>query len=271
MAHPGDHPDLGAALGARGFDLPLHFQARTGSTNDDARRLLSAGAPVWTVVVADEQTAGRGRMGRRWVAPPGKAVLMSVVLRPQVEPARLTRLTMLGAVAALRTLERWFAPGAAALKWPNDVLLRGRKVAGVLPEAVFRGGAFAGAVLGIGLNVNSDFSADPALSARAISMAQAAGASFDRAEVLMELLAHLRALYPSLEDDSLFEAWRGALLTLGRRVTASAGDERLSGVAESVDADGALWLRQDDGARVRLLAADVSLSDADAGEGGNAA
>lgn len=264
MAYPYDREAISATLRARGLDAPLRYFAQIGSTNDEAKRLLAEGAPAWTVVVADEQTAGRGRMGRRWRAPPGAAVLMSVVLRPQVAPGRLSRLTMLGAVATLRALRRWFEPEAVSLKWPNDVRLRRRKVAGVLPEAIFTGDVCAGAVLGIGLNVNGDFSGDAELAHSAISMAMAGGAPFDRAEVLAELLAQLRAAYPTLDGedgrDPLYEAWRGALAMLGRRVTVAAPEGALAGVAEDVDDEGALWLRKDDGARVRLLAGDVSLA-----------
>ncbi len=267
MAEQYDSESIAAALKARRLDVPLRYFAQIDSTNDEAKRLLSAGAPAWTVVAADEQTAGRGRMGRRWTAPPGAAVLMSVVLRPAINPARLNRLTMLGAVATLRALRRWFAPGEVSLKWPNDVLLRGRKAAGVLPEAVFLGETFAGAVLGIGLNVNTDFSADPELAGRAISMAEARGAPMDRAEVLTELLTQLWEAYPSLDGDTLFDAWRGALTMLGARVTVTTPGGMLTGHAESADADGALWLRTDAGERVRLLAGDVSLSAENAASG----
>ena len=259
MTRAYDQETLAAALQAHGLELPLHVFAQIDSTNDEARRRLSAGAPAWTVIVADEQTAGRGRLGCRWTSPPGAGVLMSVALRPQIDPARLNRLTMLGAVAALRALRRWFPPEAVSLKWPNDVLLRGRKVAGVLPEAVFVGEMFAGAVLGVGVNVNGDFSADPDLAGRATSMAEVWGAPLDRAEVLAALLAHLWEAYPALAHDDLFTAWRDALAMLGAPVTVTTPGGALSGVAESVDRDGALWLRTDAGERVRLLAGDVSL------------
>ncbi len=232
----------------------VHVFAEVGSTNDEALALLSAGAPAWTVVVADRQTAGRGRMGRRWLTPAGQALAVSVVLRPAVPPASLPRLTMLGAVAVLRALGRWFAPEALGLKWPNDALLEGRKVAGILPEGRFLGARLEGAVLGVGLNVHTRFDAYPELAARATSMAQAApGREFDRVEVLAALVEELQAAYPHLEDAALFAAWRDALVTLGRTVTIGG----VRGAAEAVQPDGALLLRDGGGKMHRVRAEDA--------------
>ena len=120
---------LRAALGAR----PFRYFPQVGSTNDIARQWALDGAPAGSVVLTDEQLTGRGRFGRVWSAPSCTALLMSVIIRPRA--ARIPRLTMLGAVAVAEVLEE-IAPGKVTLKWPNDVRLEGRKVAGVLPEAI---------------------------------------------------------------------------------------------------------------------------------------
>ena len=256
---------LKAALDAAGLKASLRFFDTLGSTNDLARDLLlDKDVPEWTVIVADAQTAGHGRMNRAWLAPAGDTVCMSVVLRPTIEPAHLPRLTMLGALATLRTLRRWFDADALGLKWPNDVLLHGRKVAGILPEGSFVGAVLRGAVLGIGINVGTDFSAHPDLAASAISMQEAApGVRFDRVAVLTELLRRLEEAYPRLESQELFNAWRDALVILGRQVIVTTPDGAVRGIAETVSPEGALWLRSADGHRQRFLAGDVSLRDKD--------
>jgi BirA family biotin operon repressor/biotin-[acetyl-CoA-carboxylase] ligase len=261
MAQPYNAETITGALRAAGVDASVHFFAEAGSTNDEARRLLAGRAPEWTAVIANHQTDGRGRMARQWVAPSGTSICLSVVLRPKIEAAHLPRVTMLGAVALMHALRRWFDAGDVALKWPNDVLLRGRKAAGILAEASFLGAQCAGVVLGIGVNVTVDFSAHPDLAKTAISMAEAApGARFDRVDVLAALLSELTRWYPRLQAADLFEAWRGALATLGRRVCAVLPNgEVCTGTAERVDPDGALWLHTDGGARVCLHAGDVSL------------
>src|SRR5579871_4891908 len=127
---------LRAALGAR----PFRFEPQVGSTNNIAHDWALTGAPSGSVVLTEEQLTGRGRFGRGWSAPPGMALLMSVILRPRIAGNRLARLTMVGAVAVGEVLEG-IAPGQVSLKWPNDVWLAGRKVAGVLPEAIWQGDA----------------------------------------------------------------------------------------------------------------------------------
>jgi BirA family biotin operon repressor/biotin-[acetyl-CoA-carboxylase] ligase len=264
-----DAGTIGAALHARGqHDIAgrVRFFARVGSTNDEGKAQLEQGAPAWTVLVADVQTAGRGRRGRQWETPPGAALLCSVLLRPSIPPQSLNRLTMLGAVAVQHALACWAPPDALRIKWPNDVLLHGRKVAGVLPEALFSGSACTGAVLGIGVNVHAAPTL-PEAPAQPISLADAAAqpAAIDRAEVLAELLVQLRRLYrylpPRPEDDTLYTAWAAALDTLDRQVTATTPSGTVSGRAAAVDAEGALWVHTADGRRVRLLAGEVTLSD----------
>jgi BirA family biotin operon repressor/biotin-[acetyl-CoA-carboxylase] ligase len=160
---------------------------------------------------------------------------------------------MLGALAVV-DLVRESGIDAVGIKWPNDVLVQGRKVSGVLAEAEWDEDRLLGAVLGIGINVRVDFQATP-LAASAISLEDAAGRSLDRVDLLKLLLDRVSYWYEQLESAAFFEAWRNVLVTLGQPVRI--GD--LEGVAESVDASGALWLRLADSQVRRVVAGDVEM------------
>jgi BirA family biotin operon repressor/biotin-[acetyl-CoA-carboxylase] ligase len=249
---------LRAALGTRLF----RFAQRTGSTNDIARQWALDSAPAGSVVVAEEQTAGRGRFGRSWSAPAGSALLFSVILRPDGPLSYLPRLTMAGAVAVVEALTE-LAPGQVSLKWPNDVLLAGRKVAGVLPEAIWDGERLGAVVLGIGLNVRIDFAGTP-LANRAISIETVTGTTVDRAALLAVLSSRVDHWSARLSDPALSGTWRGWLSTLDQRVAASSVEGQtgqIVGLALDVDADGALLLQTDDGLTHRIVAGEVTLAD----------
>jgi len=245
-------PDLGGRS--------CRYYEQTGSTNDVARAWALEGAPAGAVVIAEEQTAGRGRHGRVWMAAPGSSLLLSVVLRPALPPEALARVTLLGAVALAEALAALgLQPG---IKWPNDVQLGGRKVAGILAEAVWEGEALRAVVLGIGVNVRRDALPPEALTAyRATTVEAALGRPVLRGALLADLLARLDAWAERLDGPDLLAAWARYSVTLGRRVVVASGDERLSGLAEAVDGHGALLLRLDDGSQRRLLAGDVTILD----------
>lgn len=228
---------------------PVRFYAQAGSTNDLARDWLRAGAPDGAVVTADEQISGRGRQGRVWHTPPGVALAVSVILRPPAD--WLPRLSMLGALAVLETAAQ---AGAAdvGIKWPNDVQIAGRKVSGVLPEAEWDGDRLLGAVLGIGVNVRTDFRGTE-LEASATSLEAAVGRRLDRAVLLRDLLARLDFWYARLASDVLFETWKRHLSTIGQAVTVS----DIQGIAEDVDDQGALLVRDHLGGLQRVVAGDL--------------
>jgi BirA family biotin operon repressor/biotin-[acetyl-CoA-carboxylase] ligase len=228
------------------FGTPHRHYRRTDSTNTRARELAAAGAPHGTVVTADEQTAGRGRQGRTWTAPPGSALLYSAVLRP-LEP-RHSVLPLAVALAVCETAER-LRPGIECqVKWPNDIHLDGRKLAGILIEARPQDGW---AVLGVGLNLAIDEDEFPEeLRERATSLFPAEGT--DPAVALNSALA--RRL--DADGSEVLTAWRRRDALRGREVSWETG----SGVAEGIDERGYLVVRLADGDRVALGAGDVHLT-----------
>ena len=231
------------------------FLPITDSTNDAARDWLRAGAPAGAAVVADAQRRGRGRLGRAWQTPPGAALAVSVILRPS--PAELPGLSMLAAAAACDLLER-LGCADVGIKWPNDVQLGGRKVCGVLVETDWEQDRLLGAVVGIGLNVRVDFSGTE-LAAAAVSLADALDSVPERLDLLVGLLAGVDYWRARLGTRALYDTWRARLTTVGRSVTVAGQGGPVAGVAEGVDAQGALLVRDAAGALRRVVAGDIAL------------
>ena len=225
----------------------------------DAYSRAVSGACEGLLVVADEQTAGRGRMRRNWWAPPGAALLTSLLFRPPLPPEHVQQLTMLCALAAADAVTECTGL-SVALKWPNDLLVQDRKLAGLLAEAAFKGACLDFVVVGVGINVNMDFVSAPEFITPATSLRLALGHPVARLDLLVIYLDGVARRYAQLKvGRSPYEEWAGRLVTLGRMVCVRQVDETFEGIAEGVDPDGALLLRTADGACRRLLAADVSL------------
>jgi BirA family biotin operon repressor/biotin-[acetyl-CoA-carboxylase] ligase len=256
-------------LAALFCDLPaisvVEHHGAIGSTNDRARELAAQGTPEIALVVADEQLTGRGRQGRSWYTPPGTALAFSLLTRPAIAAQQAMRLTMLAGLAAVEGIE--YATGLRLdLKWPNDVVFhsesRWRKVGGILTECAFQSDDIAHAVIGIGLNVNVDFSQQLELREIATSLTHLAGREIDRWAVLKAVVAAWIDRYAELADgDRLREAWAARLINLRRNICVNFNGQISEGYAAGVDADGALLLRTDDGRLQRLLSGDVTLHD----------
>ena len=234
----------------------LFFQ-NLGSTMDEADRHGANRVADGTVVVAETQQASRGRFGRTWVSQPGN-LYFSVVFYPTLQTLPL--LSPLAGVAVVRAIAKTTGL-QPRIKWPNDVLIDGKKVAGILVESVISGEEVHYAVLGIGVNVALDAEALGELSATATSLNAATAREVPREGLLRRLLQELDGLYLALrKGESPIEDWQGLLDTLGCRITASAGKESPTGMAESVDDLGNLLLRLDDGRLVTLTTGDVTLA-----------
>ena len=239
------------------------------STNDVTKGEGRRGAPEGLVVVADEQTAGRGRLDRRWIAPAGTSLLCSLLFRPNLPLAQAHRLTMISSLAAAEAIER-VTGLTASLKWPNDLIVssalpaaRGewRKLGGILTETGLDGDTLAFVVVGIGINVNVPAEVLPDVDPHATSILAETGETVDRSELLLALLSGIEERYGRLQDGvSPHQEWSQRLATIGKPVTASTPDGVLHGVAEGVDPNGALLLRTQDGSVRRLIAGDVSLA-----------
>lgn len=237
----------------------LRYLATTGSTNDLALAWATEGAPDLSVIFADEQTTGRGRKGRRWQTPPRSALAVSLVLRPDNdEKQHISHFSGLGALALSDALEK--AGLKAQIKWPNDVLVNRRKVAGILAEAVWTGQDVDSIIVGIGLNVlqASVPPADEALFP-ATSVEAESGAT-DRAQLLHDLLAALLALRPKMGTAEFLAAWDAALAFQGEvvRVWRDEG-ESLTGTLSGLEADGSLTLVLADGTTQSVKFGEVHL------------
>lgn len=234
------------------FGRCLRGHERVDSTNTRAWAWAHEGAPEGSVVLAEYQDAGRGRLGRSWQAGAGLNLTFSAVLYPPLPPERLGLIALAAGLAVAEALEPYAAPVRPALKWPNDVLLEGKKCCGVLLESTLQARRSV-VILGIGLNINQDAFPD-ALAGRATSLLLATGRHTPRAPLLADLLARLEARYDALlagHDDVLRQAFRNRLAGLGETVRfrlTDAGGE-VTGRLEGITENGALLLRTAAGLR----------------------
>ncbi len=225
---------------------------------DEARRQAQEGASEGTVIVAEEQTAGRGRIKRAWLSPRG-SIALSIILYPEV--SYLSSLIMVASLGAVHAVEK-VTGLKAQIKWPNDVLINNKKVCGILIESEVKGKRVGYAILGIGINVNIKLSDFPEIQPLATSLSHELGRKVSRLEVLRCLLAEIERLYLALPSgDSVYREWRDNLVTLGKKVQVRSEETTYEGIAESVASDGSLLLRQPDGSLTKVVAGDVTLRD----------
>ncbi|MEW5911757.1 MAG: biotin--[acetyl-CoA-carboxylase] ligase [Thermodesulfobacteriota bacterium] len=249
-----------ARLGAESLGRPLYHFQEIDSTNLEARRRAEAGAPHGACLVAEYQSAGRGRLDRRWLAPPGTCLLFSLILRPRLGLQEVFALNNLMSLALCRALERHCGL-TPSIKWPNDVYLDGRKLAGILTEFTSRAEALDHVVLGVGLNVNLERRHLKDLGAPATSLKLASGHAWDRAPLLAQILDEATALYRGFlagQHQELRAEYERRSLLLGLQVRVREGEQVRSGLAAGFAADGALLL-QEDGRTVAIHHGDVSL------------
>jgi BirA family biotin operon repressor/biotin-[acetyl-CoA-carboxylase] ligase len=241
----------------------IHLLQTVDSTNDEAKTLAVRGALEGTMVIADAQRRGRGRMGRLWASPGGVGIYLSVILRPAIQPHDAPSLTLLGAVAVAQAIEE-VAGLAAGVKWPNDLIVRGRKLGGILGEVAAETSHLHYVVLGIGINVNqTEASFEGELGHTATSLRIETGRFVDRTVMIRSLCESLDRWYDCFLSEGpapIIERLRQRCLTLGQRVVARSGDQELRGLAVDLDGSGALLIRDDDQRLHRLIAGDVTLT-----------
>ncbi|MEO8457541.1 MAG: biotin--[acetyl-CoA-carboxylase] ligase [Chloroflexota bacterium] len=249
-------PNVEDALETDFIARRLLYYTSTSSTMDIARAEADADASEGTTVLAEEQTAGRGRFGRTWVSPAGKNLYFTVILRPTVQQVRLLGIISPLAVALAIEETTGLTP---QIKWPNDVLLAGRKVSGILIETEFSGSDPKYALVGIGINVNFEIEPDSEIADIATSVKQELNAEANREAILAAALNHIEALYAAPDPPAVIEAWKSRLETLGREITLTFRNEAISGHAEDVDDAGNLILKLANGTMRTFEAGEVSL------------
>ena len=239
----------------------LRVHAELTSTNDEAHRLAEEGTPHGTVVIAEAQTKGRGRRGRAWVTAPNKALAMSIVLRPDLPPARASELSFVAAVAVCEAA-RALGASHATVKWPNDLEVRGKKLGGILLELRTQGARVAYVVLGLGLNVNvAEEDLPHELRPLATSLQRERGELVPRSLACARILGSLEewlARHESQGFEAVRERWKQLSSTIGQKVRAE-GAAPVEGEAVDLEPDGALLVQTASGERVRVVAGDVEL------------
>jgi BirA family transcriptional regulator, biotin operon repressor / biotin---[acetyl-CoA-carboxylase] ligase len=259
---PIDPATLKASLGNSLFSTHILHLESIDSTNRLLRELALKGGPEGTLVLAEEQTAGRGRRGRIWTSPAGSNLLFSILLRPSMDPEKVFTLTMALALAIVHALRR--VTGLSALiKWPNDLYVRGNKLAGILTEFGMKDKILDYVVLGMGMNVNWHPPGEQGIRHSATSLLAETGRRFSRNELLLEILRDLEGSYERVlkgEIEALYGQWNELSLILGRQVTIESDTEVIEGKAQRIDEQGALILEEAGGSERRVLCGDVSLS-----------
>lgn len=234
---------------------PVRYFEAIGSTNDEAMDWLLKGAESGSSVIANQQTRGRGRLGRQWITPPGAALALSIILHPPV--VYMHRLVWVGALAVTDVCDILLAKVVPAphvgIKYPNDVQINQRKVSGILTEAAWQETKLLGVVLGIGINLNVDF--PPELQTTATNLGALRQDLPPVADLYSLLVTRITYWNERLSSDELFAAWKSRLSTLGQRVKVN----DLVGIATDVTQDGYLLLQTDDGTIHRIIVGDVLL------------
>jgi BirA family transcriptional regulator, biotin operon repressor / biotin---[acetyl-CoA-carboxylase] ligase len=238
----------------------IHWEYEVDSTNTLALQLAERGAPEGTVVISEHQKRGRGRMGRTWVSLPEIGIYLSVILRPNFVPTNASRITFMAAIAVVEAIEQ--ALGLkAAIKWPNDVMLGGKKVSGILTELKAEMECIHYAIVGIGINANNN-KFPKAFQDKVTSLALEMKAKVPRIKIVQALLQSLEHWYMmtlGANSEQTFERWRELSGTLGKRVSVNVGDAIWEGVANRLGPDGSLYLTLDSGVEKQILAGDVTM------------
>jgi len=240
----------------------FRYFEQTDSTNRQARQLGQAKTPAPCLVVAEGQSAGRGRLGRRWESPPGQGLYFSLLLQPQIPAERAPLLTLATGLAIKRALEN-FGVKDLVVKWPNDIVIQGKKVGGVLSEMETSGSQMLFVILGVGLNISqkkSDF--PPELQETAASLEQLYPGDWHRSEVLEKILGELFQEIENLEADKvdeLLKRWEGESGFLGKKIKVEKSGQQLQGMVQGLDPEGHLLLETAPGKIVTLIAEDTTL------------
>lgn len=241
----------------------LHIHPAVGSTNLEAEKLIQAGVEPFSLVIADSQTSGKGRHGRTWITRPGQSLAFSWILFPEkgrIMPETLGRINGLGALAVAETIQEKYGL-QSEIKWPNDVLIEGKKVAGILAEVHWQGCQLLDVILGIGINVGKEsFPVNPDFNFPATSLEDSYGKEIDRLDFLDDLLESLLKWYRRLAEPSLIKAWNDQLAYMNQLVSLISPQGPLAeGRVQGVDEDGSLILETSPGAVRHFHSGEIQL------------
>jgi BirA family transcriptional regulator, biotin operon repressor / biotin---[acetyl-CoA-carboxylase] ligase len=249
--------EIARSLNTKFIGKKIHYFDYLSSTMDLAMQLGMHDATSGTLVLAESQTKGRGRLGREWFSPKYKGIYLSLILRPKILPGACPILTLMSAVSICEAIKEVIDLDVQ-IKWPNDVLIHNKKVAGILTEMNAEVDKVNFVVIGIGLNVNND---KKSLIAQATSLKQEQGQEINRVVLLQELLRRIESNYLLLEEigaQAIINKWRNFTLTLGTRVKVYYQHKHIEGQAIDIDADGSLLIRKDSGLVYRISSGDVT-------------
>ncbi|HOG11935.1 MAG: biotin--[acetyl-CoA-carboxylase] ligase [Smithellaceae bacterium] len=259
---PLNQSSLKQSLAGRFIGHTLYYYEEIGSTNDEVFRLGMQGAPEGTAVIAERQSAGKGRMQRTWHSPPGANIYTSILLRPRFSPGLAPQISLAAGVAVAKTLEP-YCPGRVFLKWPNDVQIGGKKVCGILTQMRTAGDAVDFVVAGIGVNVNwkrKEFPED--IRGIATSLSMEAGREISRLELIILLYENLAKCYRELAQKGFApvrKQWLERTAMLGKPVSVQFGKETIRGEAVDLDEDGSLVLLAEGQKMVKVAAGDATV------------
>ena len=251
---------ISKSLTTKWLGRTVHFSPEVDSTNVTAMALALQDAPEGTVVLAEQQLHGRGRGDRSWHSPPGVGIYCSIVLRPELSPAKTMLLTLMTAVAIAKAvaLETNLSP---RIKWPNDILINDKKVVGILLESKVGGSGVEHAIIGFGINVNHTPADLPQeLLSTASSLFIELGEQVDRRKLIIKILAEVESTYESLQQGDvaiILEEWRHFSATLGRHVRILQQGELREGIAVDVTEEGALLVRVEQNSLITVHAGDI--------------
>jgi BirA family biotin operon repressor/biotin-[acetyl-CoA-carboxylase] ligase len=255
--------DLLSALGRHGIiGRDIRVFEETTSTNDFIEKLARDKVKEGVVVFAESQSRGRGRLGRKWISPPRKGLWFSILLRPNIRPVAVTQMTIAAATALFRAI-RAQTGVTTEIKWPNDILIRGKKVAGILTELSAETDRIKYVILGVGIDVNQTAAEFPAdLRRIATSLRIETGQKQNRAELAVKVLHELDRDYEHVREgrfEDLSAEWEKHCSTIGHQVVIHVGDRKIQGRAEALDTDGALLIRTQHGHLERIIGGDVTV------------
>lgn len=254
--------EVAKGLSTRFIGKRIEYYDSLSSTNGRAKEILTEAPAEGSIIIAEEQTGGKGRLGRSWFSPPGTGIWLSVILKPQLPPVELPKLTLVAAVALSKAIQEELNR-RPPVKWPNDLYLEGRKISGILTELSGEMGRVEYLILGVGINVNQEICDFPAeLREKAASLRIITGKGVDRLSLLQAYLRFFESEYLNALKNGFSEVLqycRDYSATLGRQVEVTDGKKVYRGTAVEIEDTGGLVLENERGERIRVLSGDVNL------------